>query len=803
MRKTLSLLLALSVFLSPTLQAANCNYKAMLRSEKDRGWYDADCLQGLAEYVRAHKRGLSPRELLTAKTRSFDVWQELKKKIRNYIEENEMTESAINEAFGQWGAAKDAACVLAIQLDPSNYPTINLRISPGKQSVRPMKLDEVCGGLLAKTYANQKVSKNSKQTGSIGGGSAPSKESLAKAEKRYGIRVEEPKRGDLLFPQLPDMIIAPPLEKGLELVAQMLRDLYNDPNSTGEQFERTLNYLSRDISFTPGERNYVPPSLVRLALMYYAEKLPADRQSAAKLANYAKEEKGKSDGFRYWAGITAAAYAKSQNPQDPIPGKFAFSWAERKDILSALGKVNLELASASYIAWLNSLKDRIGAQELQVDDEADTSADLDVTKLVAPAVPQLFLSQILASSAAIQIVQGGIVKELQGLSVQEKTGLAFFLATPGTMVVMQTVNGGAAVGTMSGGVYATQLYPSLGEALAYSRTLTSAFASKVGAIAADVGSKTAAVASEVWAGMISSTATAAGVTVGAGFGLMAVIFYDLNESFKPGYRKQYVDKLKKLLGEASIVTFSATEADGLGMESISLPLEYDDLSYLPMITWDADSMAKISVRTEVDALAAEKTLKEVTCEYAFYQNTEPLKLRHLGKFLNPGDKPTGARALALHQCLESARYCQKAEITTMKDLFSNCSDVQVKAVPVCTEDLAPLQEAWNVKKSFINSYSRQRLYVRAVYHKNKWMPEAEDGIIGKVEEILGTDLLGRIRDVWGFLEGIIPLNKDGSMWYRYGAHEKSHNHFHLERIKYYPKNNPTKPYVCNISISPK
>ena len=33
------------------------------------------------------------------------------------------------------------------------------------------------------------------------------------------------------------MIIAPPLEKGLELVAQMLRDLYNDPNSTGEQFD--------------------------------------------------------------------------------------------------------------------------------------------------------------------------------------------------------------------------------------------------------------------------------------------------------------------------------------------------------------------------------------------------------------------------------------------------------------------------------------------------------------------------------------------------------------------------------------
>ena len=196
--------------------------------------------------------------------------------------------------------------------------------------------------------------------------------------------------------------------------------------------------------------------------------------------------------------------------------------------------------------------------------------------------------------------------------------------------------------------------------------------------------------------------------------------------------------------------------------------------------------------------------RRVTCAYAFYQNTETLKLRHLGKFLNPGDEPTGARARALHQCLENAGYCQKAEITTMKDLFSNCSDVQVKVVPVCTEDLAPLQEAWNVKKSFINSHSSQRLYVRAVYHKNKWMPEAEDGIIGKVEEILETNLLGKIRDKCGkFLEGIIPLNKDGSMWYRYGAHEKSHNHFHLERIKYYPDNNPTKPYVCNVSISPK
>ncbi|MDD7502644.1 MAG: hypothetical protein PUK74_06410, partial [Elusimicrobia bacterium] len=784
MRKTLSLLLALSVFLSPTLQAANCNYKAMLRSEKDRGWYDATCLQGLAEYVRAHKKDLSFRELLTAKTRSFDVWQELKEKIKRYIEINGDTQPVLDKAFGQWGAAKDAACVLAIQLDPSNYPTTIRGFSPGQQNVRPSKLEDVCGGLLAKTYANQKVSKNSKQTGSIGGSSAPSKEALAKAEKRYGIRVEEPKRGDLVFPQLPDMVIAPPLEKGLELFAQMLRDLYNNPNSTGEQFEGVLNYLSKDISFTPGDRNYVPPSLVRLALMYYAEKLPADRQSAAKLAKYAKEEKGKSDGFRYWAGVTAAAYAKSQNPQAPIPGKFAFSRAERKDILSALGKVNLELASASYIAWLNSLKDRIGAQELQADNEADTSADLDVTKLVGLAVPQLFMKPMLNSSA-IQIVQEGKVKELKGLSVQEQAGLAFLLATPGTMAVMPTVNGGAAVVTMSGGAYATQLYPSLGEALAYARSVTSAFVSQV-------ASETAAVASHVWASMISSTATAAGVTVGVGFGLMAVIFYDLNESFKPGFRKQYVDKLKNLLGEASIVpfpateadglgyvdkpenllreasivSFPATEADGLGMESISLPLEYDDLSHLLMIRWDADSMAKISVRTEVGALATEKTLKEVTCEYAFDQNTEPLKLRHLGKFLNPGDKPTGGRALALHQCLENARYCPKINATGMKDLFSGCSDVQVKVVPVCTEDLAPLQEAWNVKKSFINSHSKQRLYVRAVYHKNKWMPEAEDGIIGKVEEILETDLLSRIRDKWGkFLEGIIPLNKDGSMWY--------------------------------------
>lgn len=791
MRKTLSLLLALSVFLSPTLQAANCNYKAMLRSEKNRGWYDATCLQGLAEYVRANKEYLSKTELLVANTMSLSIWQEMSQRLRTAIDSQGVTKDSVDTAFQKWGDVEQAACLLYADLNPSKSVKVRSRFY-NKYSGEVVEVTKELRGARMCQFPFDPI--NERGTGS--NAAAPSKEALAKAEKRYGIRVEEPKRGDLVFPQLPDMVIAPPREKGLELFAQMLRDLYNDPNSTGEQFERTLNYLSRDVSFTPGDRNYVPPSLVRLALMYYAEKLPADRQSAAKLAKYAKEEKGKSDGFRYWAGVTAAAYAKSQNPQDPIPGKFAFSLAERRDILSALGKVNLELASASYIAWLNSLKDRIGAQELQADNEADTSADLDVTKLVGLAVPQLFMKPMLNSSA-IQIVQEGKVKELKGLSVQEQAGLAFLLATPGTMAVMPTVNGGAAVVTMSGGAYATQLYPSLGEALAYARSVTSAFVSQV-------ASETAAVASHVWAGMISPTATAAGVTVGAGFGLMAVIFYDLNESFKPGFRKQYVDKLKNLLGEASIVPFPATEADGLGMESISLPLEYDDLSHLLMIRWDADSMAKISVRTEVGALATEKTLKEVTCEYAFDQNTEPLKLRHLGKFLNPGDKPTGARALALHQCLENARYCPKINATGMKDLFSGCSDVQVKVVPVCTEDLAPLQEAWNVKKSFINSHSGQRLYVRAVYHKNKWMPEAEDGIIGKVEEILETDLLSRIRDKWGkFLEGIIPLNKDGSMWYRYGAHEKSHNHFHLERIKYYPNNNPTKPYVCNVSISPK
>lgn len=723
MRKTLSLLLALSVFLSPTLQAANCNYKAMLRSEKDRGWYDADCLQGLAEYVRAHKRGLSPRELLTAKTRSFDVWQELQKKIRNYIEENGNTDSAINEAFERWGAAKNAACVLAIRLNPSNYPTANRIVSSGKQTVRTIKLEEVCGGLLAKTYANPKDTKGSNQADGMGGNTAPSKEELDRAEKRYGIRVEEPKRADLLFPQLPDMTIAPPMEKGLELFAQMLRDLYNKKDSTGEQFEGLLDVLSKDISFTPGERNYVPPSLVRLALMYYAEKLPADRQSAAKLAKYAKGEKGTFDGFRYWAGVTAAAYAKSQNPQDPIPGKFDYSTADRIAIWSGLHAVDLEdSASDNYKKWLSNLYSRITtkkelefAQDVSQVSARDASAPADVNTFVAGAVP------ILTETFDIYAMQREVMLNNVRKILAEN-------------VAKQAAASAASEGVVAGGVVSV---------------------------------------------------------LGAATVIWTAVIVELGDAFEQSYRLRYLNKMKELLRQA-------------GQE---LREEEEPVA---TIQWNSSAMEQIGLEsTPSNSPAPEQQDKRdkkrrVTCAYSFYQNTETLKIRHLGKFLNPGDEPTGARARALHQCLEDAGYCQKAEITTMKDLFSNCSDVQVKVVSVCTEDLAPLQEAWNVKKSFINSHSSQRLYVRAVYHKNKWMPEAEDGIIGKVEEILETNLLSRIRDKCGkFLEGIIPLNKDGSMWYRYGAHEKSHNHFHLERIKYYPDNNPTKPYVCNVSISPK
>ncbi len=718
MRKTLSLLLALSVFLYPTLQAANCNYKAMLRSEKDRGWYDADCLQGLAEYVRAHKKDLSQEELLVANTMSLSIWQEMSRRLRTAIDSQGVTKNSVDTAFQKWGVIQREACLLYVQLNPSKSVKVRNR-GYNKYSGEVVEVTKELRGARMCQFPFDPI--NERGTGS--NAAAPSKEEMAKAEKRYGIRVEEPKRADLLFPQLPDMTIAPPMEKGLELFAQMLRDLYNKKDSTGEQFEGLLDVLSKDISFTPGERNYVPPSLVRLALMYYAEKLPADRQSAAKLAKYAKGEKGTFDGFRYWAGVTAAAYAKSQNPQDPIPGKFDYSTADRIAIWSGLHAVDLEdSASDNYKKWLSNLYSRITtkkelefAQDVSQVSARDASAPADVNTFVAGAVP------ILTETFDIYAMQREVMLNNVRKILAEN-------------VAKQAAASAASKGVVAGGVVSV---------------------------------------------------------LGAATVIWTAVIVELGDAFEQSYRLRYLNKMKELLRQA-------------GQE---LREEEEPVA---TIQWNSSAMEQIGLEsTPSNSPAPEQQDKRdkkrrVTCAYSFYQNTETLKIRHLGKFLNPGDEPTGARARALHQCLENAGYCQKAEITTMKDLFSGCSDVQVKVVPVCTEDLAPLQEAWNVKKSFINSHSGQRLYVRAVYHKNKWMPEAEDGIIGKVEEILETDLLSRIRDKWGkFLEGIIPLNKDGSMWYRYGAHEKSHNHFHLERIKYYPDNNPTKPYVCNVSISPK
>lgn len=718
MRKTLSLLLALSVFLSPTLQAANCNYKAMLRSEKDRGWYDAACLQGLTEYVRAHKKDLSQEELLVANTMSLSIWQEMSRRLRKEIDSQDVTKNSVDTAFQKWGDVQQAACLLYADLNPSKSVKVRNR-GYNKYSGEVVEVTKELRGARMCQFPFDPI--NERGTGS--NAAAPSKESLAKAEKRYGIRVEEPKRADLLFPQLPDMTIAPPMEKGLELFAQMLRDLYNKKDSTGEQFEGLLDVLSKDISFTPGERNYVPPSLVRLALMYYAEKLPADRQSAAKLAKYAKGEKGMFDGFRYWAGVTAAAYAKSQNPQDPIPGKFDYSTADRIAIWSGLHAVDLEdSASDNYKKWLSNLYSRITtkkelefAQDVSQVSARDASAPADVNTFVAGAVP--ILTETFDIYAMRREVMLNNVRKILAENVAK-----------------QAAASAASEGVVAGGVVSV---------------------------------------------------------LGAATVIWTAVIVELGDAFEQSYRLRYLNKMKELLRQA-------------GQE---LREEEEPVA---TIQWNSSAMEKIGLEsTPSNSPAPEQQDKRdkkrrVTCAYSFYQNTETLKIRHLGKFLNPGDEPTGARARALHQCLENAGYCPEINATTMKDLFSNCSDVQVKVVPVCTEDLAPLQEAWNVKKSFINSHSSQRLYVRAVYHKNKWMPEAEDGIIGKVEEILDTDLLGKIRDKCGkFLEGIIPLNKDGSMWYRYGAHEKSHNHFHLERIKYYPDNNPTKPYVCNVSISPK
>lgn len=718
MRKTLSLLLALSVFLFPTLQAANCNYKAMLNSKKNSGWYDAACLQGLAEYVRAHKKDLSQEELLVANTMSLSIWQEMSRRLRTAIDSQGVTKDSVDTAFQKWGVIQWEACLLYVQLNPSKSVKVRNR-GYNKYSGEVVEVTKELRGARMCQFPFDPI--NERGTGS--NAAAPSKEEMAKAEKRYGIRVEEPKRADLLFPQLPDMTIAPPMEKGLELFAQMLRDLYNKKDSTGEQFEGLLDVLSKDISFTPGERNYVPPSLVRLALMYYAEKLPADRQSAAKLAKYAKGEKGTFDGFRYWAGVTAAAYAKSQNPQDPIPGKFDYSTADRNAIWSGLHAVDLEdSASDNYKKWLSNLYSRITtkkelefAQDVSQVSARDASAPADVNTFVAGAVP------ILTETFDIYAMQREVMLNNVRKILAEN-------------VAKQAAASAASEGVVAGGVVSV---------------------------------------------------------LGAATVIWTAVIVELGDAFEQSYRLRYLNKMKELLRQA-------------GQE---LREEEEPVA---TIQWNSSAMEKIGLEsTPSNSPAPEQQDKRdkkrrVTCAYSFYQNTETLKIRHLGKFLNPGDEPTGARARALHQCLENAGYCPEINATTMKDLFSNCSDVQVKAVPVCTEDLAPLQEAWNVKKSFINSHSKQRLYVRAVYHKNKWMPEAEDGIIGKVEEILETDLLSRIRDKWGkFLEGIIPLNKDGSMWYRYGAHEKSHNHFHLERIKYYPDNNPTKPYVCNVSISPK
>lgn len=161
MRKTLSLLLALSVFLSPTLQAANCNYKAMLNSKKNSGWYDAACLRGLAEYVRAHQN-LSKKERDIANEMSFSIWQQVNISIGEYIEGQSITKNSIDVAFQKWGKIKRAACLLYVQLNPSK--SVKAHITRYyKDSGRSEKVTRTLRG--ASMCATSFVPNNERETG--------------------------------------------------------------------------------------------------------------------------------------------------------------------------------------------------------------------------------------------------------------------------------------------------------------------------------------------------------------------------------------------------------------------------------------------------------------------------------------------------------------------------------------------------------------------------------------------------------------------------------------------------------------
>ena len=241
-------------------------------------------------------------------------------------------------------------------------------------------------------------------------------------------------------------------------------------------------------------------------------------------------------------------------------------------------------------------------------------------------------------------------------------------------------------------------------------------------------------------------------------------------------------------------------------------------------------MARVGASVVTKSQAQKR--QEPTCQYddkASKNIHTPLSV--IGTLLNPKDKSTRLRAKILHTCLVKKNYCPpltpEQENGSMEYWFSNCKNTQLqrsKVAEKCRTDLQELDRVFKQLTSFKDNQGRP-LYARGIYYLDKWIVEAEVGVLTKdpLAEFLSSWLQDAILNNGKLRRTPGPVRIGTDFIYRNGGHEEStrydflegtqevvrkkdgpFKHFHYEEIKPYTythnKQLQRGIFKCNHSI---
>lgn len=554
----------------------------------------------------------------------------------------------------------------------------------------------------------------------------------------------------------------------------------------GGDFSPLLNFMAEQGSFNPKDSNYIPPRFVRLVLAYYAESLaPADK---AKLVTYVKNP-NYSNAFRFLAGTVAANYAFSKSVPEEYPGKFRYSPQEAAIIMDVLNMG--KSASPEDEARLLRLIRRVSL--LAADDNKGTPGKVESQTETAAVPIAIAIPLALAETA-------GTFGEVAALSSTLESGIAALssttLSVAGITVFLEAGSAAAPV-IVFGYALSDALSP------IYRQNFQKAL-EQVAYV-------------EVPGKYIPKNMTA-----------QMPDYLTVNGTV----RLPTVAAAKQAL-QASFVAGPRAEALPLipGFEPLNPALdEWGEPMRMSPVIWDKYTMARVGASVVTKSQTQKR--QEPTCQYddkASKNIHTPLSV--IGMLLNPKDKSTRLRAKILHTCLVKKNYCPpltpEQENGSMEYWFSDCKNTHLQRAKVaedCRTDLQELDRVFKQLASFKDNQGRP-LYARGIYYLDKWIVEAEVGVLTKdpLAEFLSSWLQDAILNNGKLRRSPGPVRIGSDFIYRNGGHEEStrydfleetqkvvrkkdgpFKHFHYEEIKPYTYTHNKQVqrgiFKCNHSI---